>query len=100
MPIAGLARPRAKLPASRSFEARVTFVIGPAVAAHDTPANRGGGAENYKPLPISIWNLRFDDARDASRERIVSSLEYLVVGVLGTLRPGPCRQRSATRGKP
>jgi nitroreductase len=36
------------------------------------------GAENYKPMPISVWNLRFDDAREASRERVVSSLEHLV----------------------
>jgi len=36
------------------------------------------GYEIYKPMPISIWNLRFDDEREASRPRIAESVEYLV----------------------
>jgi nitroreductase len=40
------------------------------------------GYEAYKPMPVSVYNLRFDDPQwDASRLRVIESLEHLVAHI-------------------
>jgi S-ribosylhomocysteine lyase LuxS involved in autoinducer biosynthesis len=40
------------------------------------------GYEAYKPMPVSVYNVRFDDPKwEATRPRIIESLEHLVAHI-------------------